>query len=157
MSLSRRELLLGGAIVVGGGLVLPFGSSASTVGVSTLAAANFPKPYQAKLTPSPQLRGRVMEGTLEDGSKGRYRLFTIIEEQANATIVPGKTTPVYGYSYIDDGGVKRPVKVPGPIIDVARVGTRDGTWADGSAKHGLPAKVRVINRLPPYGRMDVEP
>ena len=144
----RRELLLGGAVVVGGGLVLPFGSSASTAGVSTLAAANFPVPYKARFTPSPKLSGRVMEGTLEDGSEGRYRLFTIIEEQAGAKhFVPGKTTR-YGYSYIDDSGIKRPVKVPGPILDVHRVDTRDGVWADGSPKYGLPAKVRVINRLP---------
>jgi FtsP/CotA-like multicopper oxidase with cupredoxin domain len=150
MSLSRRELLLGGAIVVGGGLVLPFGSSASTAGVSLLTGTSFPTPFKVPFTPSPQLRGRVMEGTLEDGSKGRYRLFTIIEEQSSASIVPGRSTPVWGYSYIDDKGVKRPVKVPGPTIDVARVGAKDGQWLDGSQKYGLPAKVRVINRLPEY-------
>ena len=58
---------------------------------------------------------------------------------AQANIVPGLKTPVYGYAYIDDLGVKRPVRVPGPIIDVDRT---DAT------NLGLPVKVRVINRLP---------
>ena len=147
---SRRNFLKAGAAgaLVTGGFTLPLGSAASTAGISTLAAANFPTPYQAKFTPSPQLRGRVMRGTLQDGSQGLYRLFTIVEETAQASIVPGLRTPVYGYAFIDDAGVKRAVRVPGPIIDVARVGTRDGVWADGSPKFGLPAKVRVVNRLP---------
>ena len=117
----------------------PSASSASTAGISTLAAANFPTPYAAKFTPSPQLRGRVVQGTLQDGTQGKYRLFTIIQEMAQANIVPGLKTPVYGYAYIDDQGVKRPVRVPGPVIDVDRT---DATNA------GLPVKVRVINRLP---------
>ena len=149
-TVSRRNLLKAGAAgaLVLGGFTLPFGASASTGNISTLAASNFPKPYQARLTPSPKLRGRVMRGTLQDGSQGLYRLFTVVEQQGLANIVPGLRTPVYGYAYIDDTGVKRPVRVPGPIIDVARVGARDGVWADGSPKYGLPAKVRVINRLP---------
>ena len=53
--------------------------------------------------------------------------------------MPGLKTPVYGYAYIDDTGVKRPVRVPGPVIDVDRTD---------AVNAGLPVKVRVINRLP---------
>ncbi|GAA2729611.1 multicopper oxidase family protein [Cellulomonas aerilata] len=140
MSLNRRELLLGGALVVGGGMVLPFGSSAATGTASFLAPANTPKPFTTKLVPGPQLRGRVVNGLLEDGKTvGNYRLFTVIEKMAQANIVPGLKTPVYGYAYIDDDGVERPVRVPGPTIDVDRTDT---------ANAGLPVKVRVINQLP---------
>ena len=121
-----------------GGFVLPFGSSASTGTASTLAAAHMPKPFAARFAPGPRLRGRKVHGLLQDGTLGDYRLFTVIQEQSVADIVPGLGTPVYGYGYIDDAGVKRPVRVPGPTIDVDRTG-RDG---------GLPVKLRVINRLP---------
>jgi FtsP/CotA-like multicopper oxidase with cupredoxin domain len=138
MTLTRRELLLGGAVLVGGGLVLPFGSSASSGTVSTLAPANTPKPFTARFTPSPQLRGRVVAGTLPDGSQGLYRLFTVIQKQLQASILPGLRTPLWGYGYVDDSGVERAPRVPGPTIDVDRTG----------ANGGLPVKVRVINRLP---------
>ena len=138
--LSRRSLLQAGAasVLVGGGLALPFGSSASTATVSQLAPANTPKPFTAAFAPGPTLRGRVVTGPLEDGRIGQYRLFTVIQKQAQASILPGLRTPVYGYGYIDDAGVERPVRVPGPTIDVDRTG----------ANGGLPVKVRVVNRLP---------
>ncbi len=139
--LSRRNLFKAGAAgaLITGGFTLPFRSSASTATASPLAPANMPKPFTAKFTPSPQLRGRVVQGTLQDGTQGRYRLFTVIQKQAQANILPGLRTPVYGYGFIDDAGVERAVRVPGPIIDVDRTDTVNA---------GLPVKVRVINRLP---------
>ena len=140
-AVSRRNFRKAGAagVFITGGFILPFGSSAATGTASTLASANTPKPFTAKFTPSPKLRGRIVQGTLQDGSQGRYRLFTIIQKPAQASILPGLKTPVYGYGYIDDGGVERAVRVPGPILDVDRTDTTNG---------GLPVKVRVINRLP---------
>jgi FtsP/CotA-like multicopper oxidase with cupredoxin domain len=140
MNVSRRDVLKVGAAgaLVSGGLLLPFGSSASTGTVSTLAPANMPKPFQATFAAGPTIRGRVVTGPLQDGTTGQYRLFTVIQKQAQANIVPGLKTPVYGYGYVDDNGVERPVRVPGPTIDVDRTGPNGG----------LPVKVRVVNRLP---------
>jgi FtsP/CotA-like multicopper oxidase with cupredoxin domain len=139
-ALNRRNFFKLGAAgaLVTGGFTLPFGASASTTTASTLAAGNTPKPFVARFTPSPQLRGRVVNGTLQDGSQGQYRLFTIIQKQVQAGILPGLRTPMWGYGYIDDTGVERPARVPGPIIDVDRVGVNGG----------LPVKVRFVNRLP---------
>jgi FtsP/CotA-like multicopper oxidase with cupredoxin domain len=141
MTLDRRDFLKAGAAgaLVAGGLVLPFTSTASAKSASTLADANMPRPFAATFAAGPQLRGRVVRGRLQDGSTGLYRLFTVIEKPAMAAIVPGLRTPVWGYAYVDDGGVERPVRVPGPTIDVDRADTVNG---------GLPVKLRVINRLP---------
>ena len=106
MTLDRRDFLKASAAgaLVAGGLILPFGVSASAKSVSTLSDAHRPRPWEATFVPGPQLRGRVVRGPLRDGSVGLYRLFTVIERPALASIVPGLRTPVWGYSYVDDPG-----------------------------------------------------
>jgi FtsP/CotA-like multicopper oxidase with cupredoxin domain len=136
MTISRRTLLkLGatGATLTAGGLLVPFGSSASTKSVSTLRDANFPTPWAAEFIAGPVLRGQRYWGKLPDGTEGEYRLITVIEKEGNANIVPGRRTPVYGYAYLDDDGAERLVRVPGPTIEVDR---------------GTPVKLRVRNQLP---------
>ncbi len=139
LRITRRELLKAGAAgaLVSGGFVLPTGSTAAAT-ASSLADRNMPRPFQTAFVQAPTLRGRLVTGRLQDGTVGRYRLFTVIERQSTAAIVPGLRTPVYGYGYVDDLGVERPVRVPGPTFDVDRTG----------ANGGLPVKLRVVNRLP---------
>ena len=142
MDMDRRDFLKAGAAgaLVAGGLLLPFGSSASAKSVSTLTDAHRPRPFQAAFTQPPKLRGRVVRGRLQDGSTGPYRLFTVIEQAGLASIARGGLqTPVWGYGYVDDTGVTKPVVVPGPTIDVDRTDEVNG---------GLPVKLRVVNRLP---------
>ena len=77
-----------------------------------------PVPYAAKFVKPPVLPFADMED-----SDGRYRLYTVTEQVGSASIVPGLTTPVFGYNGI----------VPGPTIRVPQ-GTR--------------VKLRVRNQLP---------
>ncbi len=122
MNVSRREALGLGALGALGvaGLTLPFGGGAGVEAksISTLAARNFPVPFRAGF-----VRPRYLPSTLMEDANGRYRLFTVTQKQAMATIVPGLSTPVYAY----EG------EVPGPIVKVAQ-GTR--------------VKLRVRNQLP---------
>ncbi|WP_246131305.1 multicopper oxidase family protein [Cellulomonas aerilata] len=124
MNVSRREALGLGALSVLGvaGLTVPFGGSGvQAKSISTLAARNMPKPYAAGFVHPP-----VLPYTTVQDANGPYRLFTVSERQSVANILPGLTTPVYGYNG----------SVPGPIVKVPQ-GTR--------------ARLRVRNQLPATG------
>ncbi len=122
MDVSRREALGLGALGAVGiaGLTLPLGSGSGVEAksISTLAPKNMPKPYAAKFVKPPVLPFRDMED-----ADGRYRLYTVTEQAGTARIVPGLTTPVFGYNGI----------APGPTIRVPQ---------------NMRVKLRVRNQLP---------
>ena len=121
MRVTRREALTLGVLGTLGavGLSVPAGQGVRAATASRLAAANMPVPYRTAL-PIPQVLPFVQKF---DKAGEPYRLYTVTEQAAMASIVPGLQTPVYGYNG----------KVPGPTIKVPQ-GTR--------------VKLRVINGLP---------
>ena len=119
MRVNRREALTMGALGALGamGLAVPLGG-VQAKSASRLAQRNMPVPYAVKLTRPP-----VLPFTLMEDADGRYRLYTVTQQAATARIVPGLTTPVYGYNGI----------FPGPTIRVPQ---------------GMRVKLRVRNQLP---------
>ncbi|MEJ5867091.1 multicopper oxidase family protein [Pseudokineococcus sp. 5B2Z-1] len=120
METTRREVLGLGALGALGaaGLAVPLRRPVEAKSASTLAPRNFPKPYTAAFTRPP-----VLPHTVHEDAEGPYRLYTVTERVASASILPGLSTPVAGY----DG------TVPGPTIRVPQ---------------GVRAKLRVRNQLP---------
>ena len=104
---SRRRLLkIGAAGAVGvGALSVPLGRAASGKQASRLSSANFPKPYQAAFQRPPVLQP-TSSGVDGDGVPTNY--YTVTETQTSAQIVPGLSTPVWGYNG----------SVPGPTISM---------------------------------------
>ncbi len=120
MNVSRREALTMGALGTLGaaGLALPLGRGVEAKSASRLASRNMPKPYVAAFTRPPEL-----PFSLRQDADGPFRLYHVTARAGTAQIVPGLSTPVYGYN----GGV------PGPTI---------------RAPQDTRAKVRVRNQLP---------
>ena len=123
---SRRRLLkIGAAGVVGvGALSVPLGRAASGKEASKLRSENFPRPYRTAFQRPPVLQPT---SSTVDGDGVRTNFYTVTESQSSAQIVPGLTTPVWGYNG----------SVPGPTIGVDQ-GTR--------------AVLKVRNQLPPRTR-----
>ena len=121
MSLTRRDALklagLGGIAVAG--LTVPLGS-VSAKRASGLAAANFPVPYRAAFHRPPVLQ--PYESGEDD--EGRFAAYRVVAQAASAQILPGLTTPVFGYNGL----------VPGPTIRVEQ-----GTRVRLDMYNGLPA------------------
>ena len=110
MTLNRRDALkLGGLTVVGGGMValavnpLGAGGEASTLSISRLSAANFPKRYATTITKTPAAVPTMVDGVAHyDFSMRRNPL---------GQILPGPLkTPVFGYEGT----------FPGPRIELNR-------------------------------------
>jgi spore coat protein A, manganese oxidase len=121
MELNRRNLFkMGGVSLLGAAsLTVPFGAaSLQAASASRLRSANFPKRYAVDLLRPTVLRPEI-------GADGTAR-YDITARQGSAQIVPGLTTPVFGYNG----------SVPGPIISV---------------KKGTPAVVTMRNHLPKNG------
>ncbi len=121
-ALSRRSLLaLGGAAALAGaGVALPWGRTAATRAASSLPARLMPQPYRSAFKRPPVLspRARTVD---PDGTPVHH--YTVVEQAGTAEIVPGLSTPVYGYNG----------SVPGPVI---------------SLEKGTRAVLRVRNKLP---------
>jgi FtsP/CotA-like multicopper oxidase with cupredoxin domain len=120
---TRREVLKAGGITVlgtAGVAALPWGSSVGARSASRLDESRLPVPFRAAFTRPPVLRPwkttRDSDGRLVDH-------FSVTERAGTARIVPGLSTPVWGY-----GGM-----APGPTIPVER---------------GRPTVMRVRNHLP---------
>ena len=120
MDFKRRDLFkVGGLSLLGAaGLAVPFGgASLQAKSAGSLAPANFPKRYVNEMKRPP-----VVGATMRDG----VAYYDITAKQGSAQIVPGLTTPVFGYNG----------QAPGPIIKVRR---------------NVPAVVRIRNHLPKTG------
>ncbi|HEX2299353.1 MAG TPA: multicopper oxidase domain-containing protein, partial [Pseudonocardiaceae bacterium] len=100
---------------------LPWGSTLEAKSASRLDESRLPAPFRAPFARPPALRPwkttRDEDGLLVDH-------FSLTEKPGHAQIVPGLTTPVWGYNGL----------VPGPTIHVQR---------------GRRAVLRVRNHLPP--------
>jgi FtsP/CotA-like multicopper oxidase with cupredoxin domain len=116
---SRRRLLKIGAAGVGA-LSVPLGRPASGKQASRLASASFPRPYQTAFVRAPVLQPT---SSTVDSDGARTNFYTVTEAQSSAQIVPGLTTPVWGYNG----------SVPGPTI---------------SLDQGTRAVLKVRNQLP---------
>src|SRR5687767_7589989 len=105
MDINRREALMLSAFgaVGAAGLAVPFGGSVSANGASLLADQHMPVPYATRFVRQP-----VLAGQLREDADGLFKLFEVSERLGSANIVPGLTTPVFGYNGL----------VPGPIIKV---------------------------------------
>lgn len=120
MSLTRRQaLILGGAGVVGAGIVTVPISGVSAKSASKLSDSNMPRPYGTPLTIPPPLAYQ----TTVDADGVTTRHYTMTQRLGSAKILSRLTTPILGYNGI----------FPGPTIRIDR-GTR--------------AIVRVRNQLP---------
>jgi spore coat protein A, manganese oxidase len=116
MSMTRREALKLGGIGLLGAVALgtPIGRGLSAKSLSNLSSKSFPKRYAVPFARPPLAAFR---------HEGGVRYYDLTARQGAASIVPGLTTPVYGY----DG------TVPGPTIEVDR---------------GTPVVLRMRNHLP---------
>lgn len=123
MATTRRDILkIGGLSVLGaaGTATLPWGSSLGASSASRLDESRLPAPFRVEFVRPPALRAwqttRDADGVLVDH-------FSVTEKPGLARIVPGFTTPVWGYNGL----------APGPTIHVQR---------------GRRAVLRVRNHLP---------
>ena len=107
MELSRRDLIkLGGlGTLATAGVLVPLSGGVASKGISTLLAANFPKPWAATFIRPPLLPVR---DSWVDGDGRTVNAYSVREEMSSADIVPGLSTPVQGYNGL----------VPGPTIAV---------------------------------------
>jgi spore coat protein A, manganese oxidase len=108
MPISRRSVLFyGGLGALGAASVgIPF----TTVGAkdaSELPESRMPRPFQAPFTVPPILQP-VRTGVDADGR--RQEMYVVTERLGSAAVVPGLSTPVFGYNGI----------VPGPRINTDR-------------------------------------
>lgn len=103
MELTRRDVLRLGALgtVGAAALAVPIGSAVRAKGVSALSSRNFPRRYAASLSRPPVLQPRSVSGGTA--------YYEVTARQSSASIVPGLSTPVYGYDGVVGGG---------PLIDV---------------------------------------
>jgi FtsP/CotA-like multicopper oxidase with cupredoxin domain len=108
--LSRRDVLKVSALGAAA-LTLPFERTVRAKTASKISEKKIPKPYTLPFTTPPVLDGR-------GGSP-----LTITQKMANAEILPGVQTPIFGYNGI----------APGPTI---------------LARRGTPLKLTVRNELP---------
>jgi FtsP/CotA-like multicopper oxidase with cupredoxin domain len=132
MSVSRRDMLKLGALgaVGAAGLSLPLGASVSTKSASRLASKNMPKPFQAEFVRQ-QALSPYQKGLNDEGKPVHY--YSVTQRAGTANIVPGLTSPVYGY-YGWDINLNRWVGgVPGPLIH---------------AQQGTEVVLRMRNHLP---------
>src|SRR5262249_15902115 len=120
---SRRRLLkIGAAGVVGvGALSIPLGRAASGKQASRLRSENFPRPYRTTFPRPPVLQPT---SSTVHGDGVRTNFDTVTESQSSAQLVPGLTTPVWGYNG----------SVPGPTISIDQ-----GTRAVLKVRNQLPA------------------
>jgi FtsP/CotA-like multicopper oxidase with cupredoxin domain len=118
MQVSRRDMLkLAGLGAVGAaGLTLPFGHEASGSAISLLPSGSMPKPYATKFAHQQVLSpyNKVRDA---DGQWCHY--YDVTAKPGSASLVPGLTTPVLGYT----GNAATGGQVPGPLIKVDQ-GTR---------------------------------
>jgi spore coat protein A, manganese oxidase len=110
LSVSRRDVLKVSALGAAA-LALPFERVARAKTASKIAESKIPRPYTLPFKVPPVIDGRG-GGTL-----------TIAQKMANAEILPGIQTPIFGYNGI----------APGPTI---------------LARRGTPLKVVMHNELP---------
>ena len=110
LGLSRRDVLKVSALGAAA-LALPFERTVRAKTASKISSKKIPAPYTLPFTTPPILDGRG-GGTL-----------TITQKMANAEILPGVQTPIFGYNGI----------APGPTI---------------LARRGTPLNVTVRNELP---------
>ena len=120
-SMKRRDVLKIGAVGAAGvaGLAVPLGERAQSKAASTLAAANFPRPFTAKFRRPAVL---VPYGQTWDDS-GRKLFYSVTAKQSSANLLPGLSTPVWAYNGL----------APSPTISV---------------EQGTSAQLRVRNALP---------
>jgi FtsP/CotA-like multicopper oxidase with cupredoxin domain len=123
MHATRRDVLKAGGITVlgaAGTLALPWGTHLGAREASLLDGSRLPLPFRTGFVRPPVLRPwkteRDADGRLVDH-------FSVTERAGRAQIVPGMTTPVWGYNG----------HAPGPTIPVQR---------------GRPVVMRVRNHLP---------
>jgi spore coat protein A, manganese oxidase len=118
----RRMLKIGAAGALGvGALGVPLGRAASGKDASDLRSENFPRRYQATFQRPPVLQPT---SSTVDGDGVTTNFYTVTETQSSAQIVPGLTTPVWGYNG----------SVPGPTISIEQ-----GTRAVLKVRNQLPA------------------
>ena len=109
-SISRRDALKVSALGAAA-IALPFERTVRAKTASRIASNKIPKPYTLPFAAPPVIDGRA-GGTL-----------TITQKMANAQILPGVQTPIFGYNGI----------TPGPTI---------------LARRGTPLRVVMHNELP---------
>ncbi len=123
MQITRRDALKtsGLAGLVAAGLVVPLGGRGVQASeASDLRSANFPPRYQNAFQRPPELEPyRWTRDT--DGTPRAW--YSLTERQSSAQILPGLTTPIWGYNGI----------FPGPTIKV---------------EQGTRVRLRVRNELP---------
>jgi FtsP/CotA-like multicopper oxidase with cupredoxin domain len=118
---SRRGFLaLGGAALVAAGVGLPLGTTAQTKSASKLSDKKMPKPFKQAFRRPPVLNP-VKRSVDADGVPVNH--YSVSERAGAVQIIPGITTPVYGYNG----------SIPGPTI---------------SLDQGTRAVLRVRNQLP---------
>ncbi len=158
MNVSRRTTLKVGAfgLIGAAGLSLPAGRVLQAKSASRLAKANTPVPFRAEFV-RPQRLSPVRAYRDADGVP--VKQYTVFEKVGLADIVPGLSTPVYGYNGT----------APGPTVEVDQ-GTRvvlrvrnqlpaigghhGGAWATSTHLHGhasLPEYDGYANDLTPPG------
>jgi FtsP/CotA-like multicopper oxidase with cupredoxin domain len=109
-AVSRRDMLKVSALAAAA-MALPFERTVRAKTASRIASSKIPKPYTLPFTAPPVIDGRA-GGTL-----------TITQKMANAQILPGVQTPIFGYNGI----------TPGPTI---------------LARRATPLRVVMHNELP---------
>jgi spore coat protein A, manganese oxidase len=125
MNLTRRTTFKAGAfgLIGAAGLALPAGRVLQAKSASQLAKANFPVPFQTPFVRPPVL---TPVRTYQDTDGVPVQQYTVFEKVGLADIVPGLSTPIYGYNGI----------LPGPTVDV---------------EQGTRVVLRVRNQLPTIG------
>jgi spore coat protein A len=119
-NLSRRNLLKGGALALGGsGIILATTGGEVVAAASKLAPKNTPVPYTNLFRRPPVL----MPTETGEDEKGKFAKFRLTEKLGQASMVPGLLTRVAGYNGI----------FPGPTLRL---------------QQGTRAEVRIANMLP---------
>ncbi len=132
MSISRRQVLLGGGLMgaLGAGALSLPARSIDAKSISRLAPGDMPRPFQTLLTQAPILEPSSTGIDPVDGAPVSY--FTLTEMAATAAILPRLKTPILGYDGI----------FPGPTI---------------SLEQGTKAVLRIRNQLPAVHPFDGHP
>src|SRR3712207_3272556 len=129
MAITRKEFLKLG-LVGGAGLALSSGASTAlplrkgnrTTGNLLRSAAQLPKPFKIPLFVPPVLRP-VRKDSWERGGRATTDYYEITQKEGEAEILPGLSTPLWGYDGI----------FPGPTIE---------------SRSGRKVVVRYHNELP---------
>jgi FtsP/CotA-like multicopper oxidase with cupredoxin domain len=141
MGVNRRDVLKLGALgaVGAAGLTVPFGSSVATKSASRLGSKNMPKPFEAKFRYQPVLEPYRTE---VDAAGKSCDYYSVLQRAGTAAILPGLTSPVFGYYGYNRSTRQWVGGLPGPLI---------------KTEQGRDVVLRVRNQLPQVNPLSGNP